>query len=293
MTLPHEVKNKITGIENIATLPTVAADILESIRSSATSMKSIAQLIERDASITAKIIKVSNSPLWGYAGRIDNVHRALVILGLKQVTNIIIAVSLYSTFTRLKPNPYFNRKKFWLHSAGTGQISRTLSKKLHLNFHGEDLLAALIHDIGKLMLDQFFGDQFKYILEFSKTSGRQVLEVEKEILGCTHADLAAWLLRRWNFPESICTAVLYHHHPDLAPHHKTLTSVIHLSDMLCEMWGIGFDEDTYKFSIQDDPAWEILKLNHPHLFNLDMEKFTFELKSDIEKAQLFIQLIKD
>ena len=291
MVLPQEVQRKVSSIENLATLPNIATEILEMIRKSNSNMREIARVIEKDVSVTTKILKVSNSPLWGFAGRIDNVNRALVILGLKQVTNIVVAVSLYSAFTKLKPNPYFNREKFWLHSAATGQISRTLSKKLKLNFHGEDFVAALIHDIGKFILDQFLSEQFKYTLEYAQNSGKKIVDAEKEVLGCDHAEIGAWLLQRWNFPEAISTAVLFHHHPEKAPQHRDLTSVIHISDMLCEMWGIGFDEDTTKFYLKENPGWNILRNTHPHLYKMDVEKFTFQLKSDIDKARLFIQLI--
>ncbi len=293
MQLPQEIHRKVHRIENLATLPNIAAEILEMLRNSGASMKEISRVIERDPSVTAKIIRVSNSPLWGFTGRIDNVRRALVLLGLKQVTNIVIAVSLYSTFSRLKPNPHFDREKFWLHSAGTSQIARRFSKKLGINFHGEDFVAALIHDIGKMVLDQFFADKYRDILSYAQESGKRIIDVEQEILGCTHADIGGWLLKYWNFPQSIYTSVLNHHHPERSQSHQELVAVIHLSDILCELWGIGFDSDIRKFSIKDDPGWEILKQSWPAVFNLDIEKFTFELEAEIENAQLFIDLIRD
>lgn len=293
MALPQDVQRKIYGIENLATLPNIATEIMEMIRRSSTSMREIARVIEKDASITAKIIKVSNSPLWGFQGRIDNVQRALVLLGLKQVTNIVIAVSLYSTFSKLKPNPYFDREKFWLHSAGTGQIARAFSRKLGLNFHGEDFVAALIHDIGKMVLDQFFSEKFHHILEYAHETGREVVEVEREVLGCTHADIGGWLLKHWNFPETIVQAVQWHHTPSRAHSHKELAAIIHLSEILCELWGIGFDDDIKAMNVSRNEGWQILKNHSPKLAHLDVERFVLDLYLEIEKAKLFIQLIGD
>lgn len=293
MAIPQEIQRKIYRIENLATLPNIATEVLELMRQSTTNMRVIARAIEKDASITAKIIKVSNSPLWGFSGRIDNVQRALVLLGLKQVTNIVIAVSLYSTFSKLKPNPYFDREKFWLHSAGTGQIARRFSKKLGLNFHGEDFVAALIHDIGKMVLDQFFGNKFLHILQYAQETGRKVFDVEREVLGCTHAEIGGWLLTRWNFPETIATAVQWHHAPDTAPKHRDLAAIIHLAEVLCELWGIGFDNDIRQVRIKNDPGWTILKKVSPALNKIDVEQFIMDLYVDIEKAKLFIQLIGD
>lgn len=291
MALPAEIQRKVRGIENLATLPNIAAEILEKVRNSGSSMREISRIVEKDASITTKIIKVSNSPLWGYPGRIDNVQRALIVLGLKQVTNIVLAVSLYSAFLKLKPNPYFDRERFWLHSASTGQIARALSAKLHLQFHGEEFLAALIHDIGKLILDQFFGDTFLEILETAEKTGKTCYEVEMEILGCSHGEIGAELLKRWKFPQSIIEAVNYHHHPQKANGYAALSSIINLSDNLCELWGVGFNENIKRISIPESPAWRILKSQNSQMENLDIEKFTFELQDEVEKAQLFLQLI--
>lgn len=293
MVIATEIQHKINRIENIATLPTIATEILNMMRNTQASMRAIARIIEKDPSITTKILKVSNSPLWGFTGRVENVQRALVLLGLKQVTNIVIAVSLYSTFARLKPNPYFDREKFWLHSVGTGQIARSFSKKIKLNFQGEEFVASLIHDIGKMILDQFFPDVFEEIFKISRQSGQSIISLEKNFLGCTHAEIGAWLLEKWHFPPAIVTAVQYHHDPRRASQNADLASVVHISEILCELWGIGFDEDVKSVCLEDDPAWSILREKSPTLKGMDVERFTFELGKEMENAQLFIQLIRD
>lgn len=293
MELPPEVIKKMNRIENLATLPNIAAEVLDMMRNTNSSMKEITRVVEKDASLTTKILRVSNSPLWGFQGRIDTVQRGIVLLGLKQVTNIVIAVSLYSTFAKLKQNPLFDREKFWLHAAGTGQIARQLAMKLGLNFHGEEFVAALLHDIGKLVLDQFFGQKFQHILSYARDSGKKILEVEQEVLNCTHADIGGWLLCHWNFPPSIYNGVFYHHLPRKATTHKDLVSIVYLSEMLCEMWGIGYDPDIDKVNQPKNPGLEILIKQYPRLDKLDVEKFTLELETEMEKARLFIDLIGD
>jgi len=293
MALPEEVQRRVSKIESLATLPSIAAEILDILRSSRSGMREIARVVERDPSITAKILKVANSPLWGFQGRVDNVQRALILLGLKQVTNIVIAVSLYSSFSRLKPNPYFDREKFWLHSAGTGQIARAFTQKLGVHFHGEEFVAALIHDVGKMVFDQFFSTEFQEILLAAKQNGKRIYDIEYDKLGCTHADVGSWLLAKWNFPDTIVDAVQYHHDPQKALENQDLAAVIHLSELFCEMWGIGFDEDVKQVCFEDNLGWHILRKSYPQLMKIDIERFTFELNLEIEKAQLFIELIKD
>lgn len=291
MILPKIILRKISQIENIATLPDVAFRILEIVKDNSTSMEEISKIIEKDSSITTRILKISNSPVWGYPGKIDSIKRALVLLGLKQVANIVVAVSLYTAFTRLKPSEYFNRDKFWLHSAATGQIARLLTKKIGFNYQGEEFVSALIHDLGKLVLDQFFNKEFEGILKEAQESGKQIFTVEEEVLGCNHAHVSAWILNRWHFPDSIVTAVQYHHNPQNAPRHQDLTAIVCLADILCETWEVGFDQDLPERAFQQENAWNILINNNTELFDLDFEKFSTELKEEIEGAQLFVQLI--
>ncbi len=293
MSLANVIKSKLSQIENIATLPHIAAEILDLLRNNQSSMRQIAGVVERDPSITLKIIKVANSPLWGFAGRIDNVQRALVLLGLRKVTNIVIAVSLYSTFAKLKPNPYFDRDKFWLHSVGTGQIARALTEKLNLNFQGEEFVAALVHDIGKVILDQFFPDQFLKIIKISQENGEQLIQVEQRELGCTHAEIGSWLMARWNLPKSIIQAVEFHHNPQQAPTARELAAIVNIAEILCELWGIGFDGDVKAVSLTDLESWRILRRVNGRIKDLDIERFTFELNKEMENAQVFIDLLKD
>ncbi len=287
----EEVQARLSRIEEIATLPHVASEILSILRNQNASMRQIADVIEKDPSITAKILKVSNSPIWGFSGRIDNLQRALVLLGLKQVSNIVIAVSMYTTFNKLKPNPEFDREKFWLHSIGTSQIARSLAQKLGLNFHGEEFVASLIHDIGKIVLDQYFTDVFVQILHESHEQKKPSLELEKQYLGTTHAQIGALLLEHWKFPQSIIRAVNYHHNPVAVDANKDLVATIRLADVMCELWGIGFDEDIQSVDLYSDSGWRTLKQFAPRLAQLDVERFLFEVDREIEKAKMFIELV--
>ncbi len=293
MTIPKEMATHLRKIDTIATLPNVATEVLDTLRNASASMRHIATVIEKDPSITTKILKVSNSPVWGFARRVDNLQRALVLLGLKQVTNIVISISLYSTFAKLKPNARFNREQFWFHSFGTAQLSRKLARKLNLNFMGEEFVAGLIHDVGKIVLDQFMPDTFTQILEYSQASGKPLIEAEKDFLHCTHADIGAWLLSHWHFPDPIVEAVHFHHFPRRASQHRELAAVVHLAEVLCEVWGIGFDGDVQKYNVHASPAWTILKQTNPQLYQLDLERFLFELSTEMEKAKLLKQMIED
>lgn len=293
MYIPEELQAKLKAIDSVATLPNIATDILSLMRSREASMRQIADVIEKDPPVTTKILKVANSPLWGYTGRVESVQRALVLMGLKQVSNIVIAVSLYSTFAKLKPNPLFDRKRFWMHSVGTAQIARKLARAIDLNFQGQEFVAGLIHDLGKMILDQFLGSRFQEIIQKAHEKGIAILEGERAALKCTHAEIGARLLEIWNFPSSYVEVLQYHHFPALADHSRELVAVVSVADTLCELWGIGFDEDIKYSCIEEEEGWQILKTRCPKMHTFDLERFTFEIATELEKARLFVKLMND
>ncbi len=291
--IPEHIRHKLRTIDSIATLPHIATEILSMMRNNNATMRHIAVVIEQDPSVTAKILKVANSPLWGYSGRVENVQRALVMLGLKQVSNIVIAISLYSTFAKLKPNPFFDRAKFWLHSVGTAQVARKFTSQIGLHFHGEEFVAGLLHDLGKMVLDQFWGDLFQEIIQEARETSQPIFSVEQKRLGCSHAEIGAYLLQNWNFPSSIVNVLAYHHTPQLSEGYRDLVGVIHISEILCELWGVGFDEDLESSSPYDNPSWQFLRQHSPKLSVFDLERFVFEMNTEMDNAQLFLNLVNE
>lgn len=281
MNIPYKLESQLNQIDSVATLPHIATEILEVMRNKSASMRKIAGVIEKDPSITVKILKIANSPLWGAVGRVESVQRALILLGLKQVSNIVIAISLYSTFARLKPNPHFDRQKFWQHSIGTAQTARKLSGALEINFQGEEFVAGLIHDLGKIVLDQFMSETFKQINEEICEHPDNPLEIEQKHLGCTHAEIGAALLQRWNFPTPITMALQFHHYPEKAPDHRDMVAIIHLADIICRYLEDGAENKTAP-DLTENMAWQILVQQYSHIGGVQMEKFIEQLSSEID-----------
>lgn len=281
MLLPLEIEKKLDQIDSVATLPHIATEVLEVMRSKDTSMRKIAAVIEKDPSITVKILKIANSPLWGSVGTVESVQRALVLLGLKQVSNIVIAISLYSTFAQLKPNPHFNRDKFWRHSVGTAQIARKLCKALRINLQGEEFVAGLIHDLGKIVMDQFMGDKFKEINEEARENNVDPSTIEQKHLGCTHAEIGAALLKRWNFPEAIVTTLQFHHFPEKAEVHQDLVSMINLTNEISKYWE-SKEEDKQLPDYRNNKGWQILEAKHPHISDFNMNQFIEDFCEEVD-----------
>ncbi|GAB4175836.1 MAG: HDOD domain-containing protein [Calditrichia bacterium] len=287
-----KILKKLESITNIATIPGNALQIIQLINNPDASLKEISQLIERDMPLMTKILKIANSPFIGFAGEVATIQRALTILGLNQVKNIILAIALYSAFINYENSKYFDREKFWSHSFGTGQIARRLASKMGIVFQGEEFVAGTIHDIGKIILDQYFPEEFSQILELSKNENKPLLASEINVLGSSHCELGAWLLEKWKFPSSLISVVRYHHTPEKTSEAHTLVSIIQISEVLCELWGIGFDGDVMSCVIEDLSGWQIIKEQHPEVNEMDLEVMTLELYKEIETAKEFLEIAK-
>ncbi|MCK5077831.1 MAG: HDOD domain-containing protein [Calditrichia bacterium] len=288
--MKQEIIEQLEKIENIATIPGNAFQIIQLINDPDSSLNAISKLIEQDMSLTTKILKIANSPFIGYISKVDTVQRALTILGLNQVKNMVLAIALYSAFVNFKETENFSREKFWQHSFGTGQIARTFANKLNIHMRGEEFVGGVIHDVGKIIIDQYFPEKFEEILKYSKDNQMPLIESEQKILGADHMEIGGWILKKWQFPENLISVVSYHHNPSKSEKHQELVSIIQISEVFCELWGVGFDDDVKTCVIEELEGWKILQNLISRLKGLDIEMFTMELYQEMSKALEFFKI---
>jgi putative nucleotidyltransferase with HDIG domain len=146
--------------------------------------------------------------------------------------------------------------------------------------------AALIHDIGKVMLNTYVKDQFLTIKDLVNTKKISFLTAEKEVLGIDHAELSATIAEQWNFPREITQAIRYHHTPLLAPADKEVVYLIYLSNLIAMLTGIGGGADGLSYAGYDEVMY------HFKLEEKDIEKFIAQLGDQIQKVETLIQLQK-
>jgi len=289
----EEIKRRIQNIGSLPTLPKVATEVISMAGNPDVSIKEIASVISQDPSLSAKILKVANSAFYGLKQRVASIQLALVILGLNKIKNLVIGISVFKTFPVKPGHPTFDREKFWEHSVGCGQIAKILAALLGCEMDGEEFVAGLLHDIGKIVMDQFFHEEFTRVVDFTYEKDVPMIEAEKEVLGVTHAEIGSWLAEDWKLPLSLVEAITFHHQPQEAVLNPTLTSLVRLSDLFCKAKGIGFSGDTQGISISDRVAWKTLKAAKPQLEDLDMERFVFDLDTEIEKAKEFLRIFSN
>jgi len=284
------IENTFGRIESLPTLPSMALDVIMLAENPNSSLADIALVIQKGPSMASKILKIANSSFYGYSRKVNNLQSALLILGLREVKNIVLGVSILNLFNKSNKDVGFNHKLFWTHSAGCAQVARSLAFKMGLfEYELESFTIGLIHDIGKIVIDQFNHDNFIKILDLIHQKNLTFLEAEVQVLGVNHAQIGSWLAQKWLFPLELIEAIEYHHNPEKSENSQILSSLTHIADIFCKAKDLSFIEKFKGESITENSGWKIIQKKSPRKnLRFDIERFVFELDEEIFKAQQFI-----
>lgn len=210
--LSERIRIKLESRKDLPTIPATASAVLQSIDNPNASAASLARIIERDVSLTARVLAVANSPFYGLLRKVSTVELALVILGLSAVKEILLSLVVQRIFATMRTE-LLDVREFWNYSVYCGSTARFLARKLGYRVAGEAFVAGLIHDIGILIAAQFLPRDFAEIRKLQAKEGVGFMEAEKIILGNTHTDLGLWFAEKWNLPEQLRSAIFCHHMP--------------------------------------------------------------------------------
>lgn len=266
----------LSSVYNVPTIPQIITEVSNLIEDPKTSAAILAQLISNDQGLVTKILTVANSPLYGIPRRVATIDFAIVVLGFKQVKNVVIALSMLDTLKDIGDRK-FQRNKYWLHSILTATAAKRIADDLGYQTSGEVFTAGLLHDLGIPIIYKYFNKEYKSITNSVSKESLTYLEAEEKYLGLTHQEIGRFLIDRWNLPLSIADVVLYHHKPSQAPSNQELTALIHLADYMTKQLMIGnFGwDDTNQL---DTEIIDILKLGDEEY----LENFIFSYKELFE-----------
>ncbi|MBN1970190.1 MAG: HDOD domain-containing protein [Candidatus Delongbacteria bacterium] len=287
----EEIKSRILSISDLPTLPTVATEVMSLADDPDTSINDLVEVIHNDPSITGKILRIANSAFYGMRQKIDTISRALVVLGMNEVNNLVTSISVFSAFPQSSDKESFNREKFWEHCAVTGEVSKAISNRLGLKAMGVAFTSGLLHDIGKIILDQYFHDEFMDAFSMSKARDIPLFEAEREIFGVNHSQIGGWLGEKWRLPPNLIDAITFHHKPMRSLNHKITTSIVSLANIFSKASDNSFSGEELKIILTDTEAWKILERELPAILSIDIERFTFELEEYSRNAKEFLKIV--
>jgi HD-like signal output (HDOD) protein len=258
--LKKKILRKVRDLPPMPQTVLKARDIMADPKSD---FKQLADLFETDQSIATKVLKLANSPYYGLGGKVSSIQHASVVLGHKALGELITMGGTSSLLGDTLQGYGLDAGALWKHSLAVAFGSRIIAQKKYPALTNDAFTSGLIHDAGKLILDQYVAERWELFEEFMSDGQKTFLEAEKEILELDHSEVASEVCKTWNIPQPLTIAIRYHHHPARS-HGSELAYIVHVADALAMMTGLGLGIDGTLYQM-DDGALEFLGLDRAEI----------------------------
>lgn len=196
-------------LNNIPSLPVVVTDIISNLDSHTVNFDVLERTIAQDPVITARLLAVANSSFYGFSGKVLGIKDTCLVLGVNTIRSIVITIGVIQHLERNEAGS-LNHKAFWRHSLGVGIAARVLAKQIGLDAEIA-FTVGVLHDIGVLVLDSRFSDEYAEVLKYYDENSCQRYEAEEKILGFEHSLVGAGLAEHWRLPKIIVSSIANHH----------------------------------------------------------------------------------
>ncbi|MES9904265.1 MAG: HDOD domain-containing protein [Sedimenticola sp.] len=244
---------------NLISLPEACIRVNELLDDEQSSADEIAAVIIQDAALCGRLLKVVNSSYYGFPGRVETISRAITLVGSKELRDLAVITAAANLFTGI-PGDLINMPSFWHHSVISGAAARALARKCHV-LHPERLFVmGVLHDIGRLVMCRQLPEQSRDALLISGGRDEILTMAEDEVFGFNHQEVGYLLVKSWKLPESLQTAIRYHHQPEEAEQHTLEVTLVHIGNAVAEV--IQHEEDLQIISDRVLPqVWESMGLS--------------------------------
>lgn len=267
---------RICDAENLPSLPAVALRVLQMTQSDDVSVNELAEVVGQDPVLTAKILKLVNSPLFGVSRKIISLPQAMVVLGLRTVKILVLSFSLVDSYGQNRLD-WFDYKTYWRRSLTQAVAARLIAEQTNPLIRDEAFVAGLLCNLGILAMAQVARQQ--YATPYQQAGGKHalLLHAEQACLGFTHPEVAKTLFERWNLPKDVCLAVALHHQgpaADTDPQTARLVNKVYLSGWIADLFCDGATQENLddlhvmaaqKLGLDKSRLDKILETLHQHV----------------------------
>ncbi len=239
---PPSIEEINHTIENLKAIPQTALKILRMVQNSNHDINDITRELSKDQVLSGKTLKICNSALFAGTIKIDTLKDAVLLLGEDLLIQSVITAAVNNYYNQTTSSGYSLCKGgLFFHAVGVGAAAEKIAKISGKSSPKHAYTAGLLHDIGKVVLDQYIaGTSPLFFRDISQHKGN-FLDAEKRLLGITHCETGAFLAKKWDFSDSLSQVIFHHHNPDKASSNKDLISIIYLANMIMEKFSAGFD----------------------------------------------------
>jgi len=291
----HVYRDQLLTLKSLPTLPQIAVELQEMIRTDQMSVRQLVPVVDRDPALAARIIRMANSAYYALEEPVDSLRRAIVVLGLKELYNMALSFSIIDEFKKTAVGEDSIRwDTLWIHSIAVGHIVELLNNELGLWIAGSPYAMGLLHDIGKIALFLLDSTRFRAAIELARMDRQPLTEAEKAIFGFTHETAGEWVVKRWNFPQTIMTAVAHHHTPLKVPSKalRLTAALLQVADGISHKLGFYLQGTPLTGISEIDPAWRYLQREVPKLRELTCEEFLAAHTKKLDGVRSIVKSIK-
>ncbi|MCP4149065.1 MAG: HDOD domain-containing protein [bacterium] len=275
--------------KKLPTLPIIFTEFNKLMSRPYVSTKQIAELIKKDQSMVVKILQLSNSALYAKRQKINNLTNAITYLGTETLRNIILQISLVRIFKFESGDiPDFNPAAFWEHSLATAYFTDIMVKNLRLPPDENIYIGGLLHDIGKVLIYEFYPEKFEDIILKQLEEEKEDLEAEKDVLGVDHAEIGGFLAEEWKFKKDIVNAI-ENHHKLLRSRVNMITAVVSICNLFAKQTGLSFPWEEKPSDISGYKGWQMLQ--DVAKTRIDIDQITMELAGEAENVKASVQTL--
>ena len=235
---PNEISQSAKDLKPI---PQIALKVLRIINEGLYDVRNLTEEIRKDQVISARTLKLCNSVMYARSRKIESLDHALVMLGQELLLKFVISASLNNFFSQAGMGYSLCKGGMYHHAVGTAVIAEKIAAMTKKVDSSLAYTAGLLHDIGKVVLDQFVDSGFPLFYRQLNDEGKSFAEVEKQVLGTDHTEVGASLAINWSFPESLVETIRHHHNPENARQHNGLVHIVYLADLLMSRFHTGLE----------------------------------------------------
>ncbi|MBF0475060.1 MAG: HDOD domain-containing protein [Deltaproteobacteria bacterium] len=251
----------VKAVEDIPPVPHVAGQMINLLSDPNASAEDLARTLSYDQSLVARLIKVSNSSLYGSNREIKTLRAAVIRLGNQIIKSLVWVSSIRGLFPAgASPNGILGQS-LWRHAKECGLASRRVAQAVRYDDPEEAFVNGLVHDMGKLLISIYMPEEFRAALKKQNTAKIRGYEAEREVLGFDHMMVGELVMKKWNMPESLTACVGHHHHPEKSNNFNLISSIICCGDYLSHTQGSRSDLTPIDDVISIESAIEILNLD--------------------------------
>lgn len=222
------------GIETMPSLPGLYTNVMDVLQSADASAQAVGDIIAQDMGMTAKILQLVNSSFFGIPTHIASAREAVKMLGLDVVKNLVLGIEVFSSISQNAASD-FPVDAISRHCVKSGGIAKEIAQAQKMDHEMVDnaVIAAILHDIGKLILIEHFSDEYKQAIAVSKDEKIPIFQAEKKVFDVSHAEVGAYLLGLWGLPDNVVEAIAYHHDPCANPSDLfDVCGVVHVAELM-------------------------------------------------------------